>query len=43
LAEDGTWMIVEPKAEDELEANVSLVARLHYCRTTLIGTPATMA
>jgi len=43
LAPDGTWMIVEPMAEDDLEANFNPIGRLYYGGSTLICTPASMA
>jgi hypothetical protein len=36
-------MVVEPKAEDDVEANFNPVGRLYYCGSTLICTPASMA
>jgi hypothetical protein len=43
LSPDGTWMIVEPMAEDSLEANFNPVGRLYYSASTMICTPASMA
>jgi 2-polyprenyl-3-methyl-5-hydroxy-6-metoxy-1,4-benzoquinol methylase len=40
LAPDGTWMIVEPFAEDRLEDNLNPVGRIFYSASTLICTPA---
>jgi 2-polyprenyl-3-methyl-5-hydroxy-6-metoxy-1,4-benzoquinol methylase len=40
LAEDGTWMIVEPNAGDRLEDNLNPVGRLFYSASTMICTPA---
>jgi 2-polyprenyl-3-methyl-5-hydroxy-6-metoxy-1,4-benzoquinol methylase len=43
LAEDGTWMIVEPFANDTLEGNLNPVGRIFYSASTLICTPASRA
>ncbi len=40
LAPDGTWMIVEPYANDALEENLNPVGRIFYSASTLICTPA---
>ena len=42
LAPDGTWMIVEPFANDDLEANLNPVGRLFYGASTVICTPASL-
>lgn len=42
LARDGTWMIVEPFAGDQLEDNLNPVGRLYYAASTLICTPASL-
>jgi SAM-dependent methyltransferase len=39
LAPDGTWMIVEPFAEDRLEANLNPVGRIFYSASTTICVP----
>ncbi len=39
LADDGTWMIVEPKAGDRLEDNLNPVGRIFYAASTLICLP----
>ncbi len=39
LAEDGTWMIVEPFANDELKDNLNPVGRVYYGFSTLLCTP----
>ncbi|MCP6769934.1 hypothetical protein NL529_34310, partial [Klebsiella pneumoniae] len=36
-------MIVEPMAEDRLEANFNPVGRLYFSASTMICTPASMA
>jgi SAM-dependent methyltransferase len=40
LAKDGTWMIVEPFANDRVEQNLNPVGRVYYSASTLICTPA---
>ena len=40
MADDGTWMIVEPFANDKTEDNHNPVGRVYYSASTLIGTPA---
>ena len=39
LADDGTWMIVEPFAQDRLEDNLNPVGRVYYAFSTLLCTP----
>jgi SAM-dependent methyltransferase len=39
LAEDGTWMIVEPFAHDQLKDNLNPVGRVYYSFSTLLCTP----
>ena len=39
LAEDGTWMIVEPFANDDLKDNLNPVGRVFYGFSTLLCTP----
>jgi 2-polyprenyl-3-methyl-5-hydroxy-6-metoxy-1,4-benzoquinol methylase len=43
LASDGTWMIVEPFANDRLEDNLNPVGRIFYAASTMICTPASLA
>jgi SAM-dependent methyltransferase len=43
LRPDGTWMIVEPFANDRLEDNLNPVGRIFYSASTLICTPASRA
>ncbi|MFN2460639.1 MAG: class I SAM-dependent methyltransferase [Candidatus Velthaea sp.] len=43
LAPDGTWMLVEPFANDRLEDNLNPVGRAYYGFSTLICTPASKA
>jgi 2-polyprenyl-3-methyl-5-hydroxy-6-metoxy-1,4-benzoquinol methylase len=40
LKDDGTWMIVEPFANDKTEENLNPVGRVYYSASTLICTPA---
>ncbi|HUN88590.1 MAG TPA: class I SAM-dependent methyltransferase [Terriglobales bacterium] len=39
LAKDGTWMIVEPYANDQLKDNLNPVGRIYYSFSTLLCTP----
>jgi SAM-dependent methyltransferase len=39
LAEDGTWMVVEPYADERLEDNLTPVGRVFYAASTMICTP----
>lgn len=43
LNADGTWMIVEPFAHDQLEHNLNPVGRVFYAASTMICTPASRA
>lgn len=43
LAEDGTWMIVEPAAGDRVEDNLNPVGRAYYGFSTLLCTPGSLA
>jgi hypothetical protein len=43
LKPDGTWMIVEPFANDALENNLNPVGRVYYAASTMICTPASRA
>ncbi len=43
LAPDGTWMIVEPFAHDELHDNLNPVGAIYYAASTMICTPASLA
>ena len=40
LKPDGTWMLVEPFANDRLEDNLNPVGRIYYSASTCICTPA---
>jgi SAM-dependent methyltransferase len=39
LAKDGTWMIVEPFANDQLKDNLNPLGRVYYSFSTLLCTP----
>ena len=39
LTDDGTWMIVEPFAHDQLKDNLNPVGRVYYSFSTLLCTP----
>ena len=43
LAADGTWMIVEPFANDSVAENLNPVGRVFYGASTVICTPASLA
>jgi 2-polyprenyl-3-methyl-5-hydroxy-6-metoxy-1,4-benzoquinol methylase len=43
LADDGTWMIVEPNAGDRVEDNLNPVGRAFYAFSTLLCTPASLS
>jgi len=43
LDSDGTWMIVEPFANDRVEENLNPVGRVFYGASTVICTPASLA
>jgi 2-polyprenyl-3-methyl-5-hydroxy-6-metoxy-1,4-benzoquinol methylase len=43
LAPDGTWMIVEPFAHDDLAGNLNPVGRVYYAASTMVCTPASLA
>jgi 2-polyprenyl-3-methyl-5-hydroxy-6-metoxy-1,4-benzoquinol methylase len=40
LSSDGSWMIVEPFANDNVEDNLNPVGRMFYSASTLVCTPA---
>jgi len=40
LAKDGSWMIVEPYANDDLKGNLNPVGRVYYSFSTLLCTPS---
>jgi 2-polyprenyl-3-methyl-5-hydroxy-6-metoxy-1,4-benzoquinol methylase len=43
LAPAGTWMVVEPRAADDVESNLNPVGRLFYSVSTLVCTQASLA
>ena len=43
LKPDGTWMIVEPNAGDQIEDNLNPVGRAYYAFSTLLCTPASLS
>ena len=43
LAPDGTWLLVEPFANDRVEDNLNLVGRVFYSVSTLVCTPASLS
>jgi SAM-dependent methyltransferase len=43
LAADGTWLIVEPFANDKVEDNLNPVGRVFYNASTMICVPASLA
>jgi hypothetical protein len=43
LAPDGTWLLVEPFAKDDVEGNLNPIGRIFYSASTLICTPASLS
>jgi len=43
LKSDGTWMLVEPFANDKVEDNLNPIGRVYYSASTLICTPASLS
>src|SRR5262249_35174304 len=43
LDADGTWMIVEPFANDTVEGNLNPVGRMFYAASTMICVPASLS
>ena len=43
MAPDGTWLLVEPFANDDLSDNLNPVGRLFYSASTMICTPASLS
>jgi SAM-dependent methyltransferase len=43
LANDGTWMIVEPFAGDSIASNLNPIGRLYYSASTVICVPASLS
>ncbi|HEX3315286.1 MAG TPA: class I SAM-dependent methyltransferase [Gemmataceae bacterium] len=43
LDADGTWLIVEPFAEDAVEDNLNPIGRIYYAASTMICVPASLS
>lgn len=43
LKPDGTWIIVEPFANDKVEENLNPIGRVFYSASTLVCTPASLS
>ena len=43
LSPDGTWMLVEPFANDEMTDNLNPVGRMFYAASTMLCTPASLS
>jgi hypothetical protein len=43
LDADGTWLIVEPYANDTVEGNLNPVGRIYYAASTMICVPASLS
>jgi 2-polyprenyl-3-methyl-5-hydroxy-6-metoxy-1,4-benzoquinol methylase len=43
LKPDGTWMVVEPSAQDRVEGNLNPIGRAYYAFSTLLCTPASLS
>jgi hypothetical protein len=43
LKPDGTWMIVEPFANDKVEDNLNPIGRMYYAASSLVCVPASLA
>jgi SAM-dependent methyltransferase len=43
LKPDGTWLLVEPFANDELTDNLNPVGRIYYSASTMLCTPASLS
>jgi SAM-dependent methyltransferase len=43
VADDGTWMVVEPMAGDHVQDNLTPVGRAYYGFSTLLCTPASLS
>jgi 2-polyprenyl-3-methyl-5-hydroxy-6-metoxy-1,4-benzoquinol methylase len=43
LDADGSWMIVEPFADDKLENNLNPIGRIYYSASTFLCTPASLS
>ncbi len=43
MTDDGTWMIVEPFANDTIQDNLNPIGRVYYSASTLLCTPASLS
>lgn len=43
LASDGTWMIVEPFAGDDISANLNPIGRIYYSASAMVCVPNSLA
>jgi SAM-dependent methyltransferase len=43
LADDGTWLVVEPMAGDAIEDNLNPIGRVFYAGSTMLCTPASLS
>ncbi len=43
LAPDGTWMVVEPFAKDDVASNLNPIGRIYYSASTLFCVPASLS
>ncbi len=43
LADDGTWMVVEPMAGDSVEDNLNPVGRVHYSSSAFLCVPSALS
>jgi 2-polyprenyl-3-methyl-5-hydroxy-6-metoxy-1,4-benzoquinol methylase len=43
LADDGTWLVVEPNAGDRLEDNINPIGRAFYAGSTMLCTPNSLS
>jgi SAM-dependent methyltransferase len=43
VASDGTWMVVEPFASDDVAANLNPVGRIYYSASALVCVPASLS
>jgi hypothetical protein len=43
LAADGTWMVVEPFANDNVAANLNPIGRIYYSASAMICVPASLS
>ncbi len=43
LAPDGTWMLVEPHAQDRIEDNLHPLGRMQYAFSTMLCTPGSLS